>query len=174
VEAVDPPQSDKADTKPLARTSPDSWAETNRESIKEGTVYFQEWEDKKGPVSVAVVAEMNNAVANTGTEEAAGDGNEQASAPQGRMVVLGDSDFVSNLYFAVLGNQDFFLNMVNWLAEAEELISIRHKKKESYPFSPLFLTENQKKIVFWFAVVVQPLFILSIGIFIYARRKARG
>jgi hypothetical protein len=64
--------------------------------------------------------------------------------------------------------------MVNWLAEAEELISIRHKKKESYPFSPLFLTENQKKIVFWFAVVVQPLFILSIGIFIYARRKARG
>ena len=90
------------------------------------------------------------------------------------MVVLGDSDFVSNLYFAVLGNQDFFLNMVNWLAEAEELISIRHKKKQAYPFSPLFLTENQKKIVFWFAVVIQPLFILSIGVFIYARRKARG
>jgi ABC-type uncharacterized transport system involved in gliding motility auxiliary subunit len=174
VEALDPPQSDKVDAQPLARTSPDSWAETNRESIKEGTVYFQEWEDKKGPVSVAVVAEIKGTVANTGTEKAAGEGNGQPSAPGGRMVVLGDSDFVSNLYFAVLGNQDFFLNMVNWLAEAEELISIRHKKKEAYPFSPLFLTENQKKIVFWFAVVIQPLFILCIGIFIYARRKARG
>jgi ABC-type uncharacterized transport system involved in gliding motility auxiliary subunit len=174
VEAVDPPQSDKADAEPLARTSPDSWAETNKESIKEGTVYFQEWEDKKGPVSVAAVAEIYDTAANTRTEKADGDGNEQASVPRGRMVVLGDSDFASNLYFAVLGNQDFFLNTVNWLAEAEELISIRHKKEQAYPFSPLFLTENQKKIVFWFAVIIQPLLILSIGVFIYARRKARG
>jgi hypothetical protein len=64
--------------------------------------------------------------------------------------------------------------MISWLAEQEELISIRHKKEESYPFSPLFLTENQKKAVFWFSVVIQPLIILSIGILIYTRRKIRG
>ena len=89
-------------------------------------------------------------------------------------MVCGDSDFASNLFVTVLGNKDFFLNIVHWLAEAEELISIRPKKDETYPFSPLFLTENQKKFIFWFAVVVQPLFILCIGIVIYARRKLRG
>ena len=89
-------------------------------------------------------------------------------------MVCGDSDFARNIYITILGNKDFFLNIVNWLAEAEELISIRHKKKEAYPFSPLVLTENQKKLVFWFSVVIQPLLILSIGIFIYTRRKTRG
>ncbi len=94
--------------------------------------------------------------------------------PKGRIVVCGDSDFASNLYFNVLGNKDLFLNIVNWLAEEEALISIRHKKEETYPFSPLFLTENQKKAVLWFSTVIPPLLTLSIGILIYARRKMRG
>ena len=90
------------------------------------------------------------------------------------MIVCGDSDFANNLYFTVLGNKDFFLNMVGWLAEAEELISIRHKKEETTPFSPLFLTENQKQLMFWLSTVVLPLMILIIGIVVYARRKMRG
>ena len=102
--------------------------------------------------------------------------SEEKTKPEtpGRMVVCGDSDFASNLYVTVLGNKDFFLNIVHWLAEAEELISIRPKKDETYPFSPLFLTENQKKFIFWFSVVVQPLLILCIGIVIYTRRRLRG
>ena len=102
------------------------------------------------------------------------EGKKEKEAPKGRIVVCGDSDFARNLYIAILGNKDFFLNIVNWLAESEELISIRHKKDQAHPFSPLFLTENQKKLVFWFSVVIQPLLILSIGIFIYSRRKMRG
>jgi len=94
--------------------------------------------------------------------------------PIGRIAVCGDSDFASNLYFNVLGNKDFFLNIIGWLSEEEELISIRHKKDEAYPFSPLFLTENQKQVVFWFSTVIPPLIILSIGIFIYVRRRLRG
>ena len=110
-----------------------------------------------------------------GEAESSGEAREDSSSElPGRMVVCGDSDFASNLYFSVLGNKDFFLNIVHWLAEAEELISVRHKEEESYPFSPLFLTENQKKFIFWFSVVVQPLVILCIGIVIYTRRKLRG
>jgi len=176
VEVIDPSKSDKVDAKPLAQTTPGSWAETNRESIKQGKVYFQEWEDKKGPVSVVAVAEVyGKAEKKTKEESVDEEEKKKEEVPRGRMVVCGDSDFASNLYFTVLGNKDFFLNIINWLAEAEELISIRHKRKfETYPFSPLFLTENQKKVVFWFSVVIQPLLVLSIGIFIYARRKIRG
>ena len=178
VELLVSPKSDRVLTKSLASTSPESWAETNRESIKKGEVYFQEWEDKSGPVSVVALAEVSGKAEEKGKE---GEGKDNAQkeekkkeVPEGRVVVCGDSDFASNLYLVVLGNKDFFLNMVSWLAEQEELISIRHKKQESYPFSPMFLTENQKKIVFWFAVVIQPLIILCIGIVIYARRKIRG
>jgi len=172
VEPIDPPVNDRADVKPLALTTPESWAETNRESIKQGAVYFQEWEDKKGPVSIAMVGELSTA--RQATDMAGAGAGPVKTAPPGRMVVCGDSDFASNLYFTVLGNKDFFLNIVSWLAEAEELISIRHKKEESYPFSPLFLTENQKTLLFWCSVVLQPLIILSIGIVVYVRRKMRG
>ena len=172
---MDPPQSDKVDAKPLARTSPESWAETNKESITQGQVYFQEWEDKKGPISVVVIAKVYSTEGKDEVEGSKEGGQKkEKEVPVGRVVVCGDSDFASNLYVTVLGNKDFFLNIINWLAEEEQLISIRHKKDETYPFSPLFLTENQKKVVFWFAVVIQPLLILSVGIFIYTRRKIRG
>ncbi|MBW1823788.1 MAG: GldG family protein [Deltaproteobacteria bacterium] len=178
VEPLVPTKSDRVLTKSLATTSPGSWAETNRESIKKGEVYFQEWEDKNGPVSVVVLAEVSG---KAGGKDKKGESEDKThkeekinEVTEGRVVVCGDSDFASNLYLPVLGNKDFFLNMISWLAEQEELISIRHKKEESYPFSPLFLTENQKKAVFWFSVVIQPLIILSIGILIYTRRKIRG
>ena len=58
VTPLDPPQSEGASVETLARTTPESWAETNQESIRQGGVYFQEWEDVKGPVSIAVVAEI--------------------------------------------------------------------------------------------------------------------
>jgi len=172
VEPMDPPKNEKFVVKPLALTTEESWAETNRESIKQGAVYFQEWEDKKGPVSIAVVGEFIAAERGEGAKGAAED--TPATPPPGRMIVVGDSDFANNLYFSVLGNKDFFLNMVGWLAEAEELISIRHKKGETTPFSPLFLTENQKKLMFWLSTVLLPLIILSIGIAVYVRRKLRG
>jgi len=177
VELIVPPKSDKVDAKSLAQTSPESWAETDRESIKKGgELYFQEWEDKKGPISVVALAEVygksRGKTKEKGSEEEGQ--KEEKEIPVGRIVVCGDSDFASNLYFAVLGNKDFFLNIVNWLAEEETLISIRHKKDQTYPFSPLFLTENQKKAIFWISSVIQPLIVLSIGICIYARRKIRG
>jgi len=172
VEVMDPPTNEKFVVNPLALTTEESWAETSRESIKQGAVYFQEWEDKKGPVSIAVVGEFTPVARGEDAKDAAED--KPGTPPPGRMIVCGDSDFANNLYFTVLGNKDFFLNMVGWLAEAEELISIRHKKEETTPFSPLFLTENQKQLMFWLSTVVLPLIILSIGIVVYVRRKLRG
>lgn len=178
VEPAVPPKSDKVTAVSLAQTSPGSWAETNRESIKKGEVYFQEWEDKNGPVSVAVVAEVYGGAGDDtkrkGSEEGEYKEKKGEKVPMGRIAVCGDSDFASNFYFTVLGNKDFFLNLINWLAEEETLISMRHKEDQTYPFSPLFLTENQKKVVFWFSSIIPPFIVLAIGIFIYTRRRMRG
>ena len=172
-----PRKSKDSIAKSLGRTSPESWGEVNRESIKKGEVYFQEWEDKKGPVSIAAVAEIYGSAQQYPKEEGSDEcvsEEVKEKVPQGRIVVCGDSDFASNLYINVLGNKDFFLNIVNWLAEKEELISLRRKKDETSPFSPLFLTDNQQKVIFWCAVIIQPLLILCVGIIIYVRRRIRG
>ena len=55
-------------------------------------------------------------------------------------MVIGDSDFASNQYFNFSGNGDFFLNTASFLAEEENLISIRPKERKSNPVS---LTRSQ-------------------------------
>ena len=49
----------------------------------------------------------------------------RTAKPETRIVVFGDSDFVANGYLGIPGNRDLFLNTVNWLAQQENLISIR-------------------------------------------------
>lgn len=86
----------------------------------------------------------------------------------GKILVTGDSDFVSNKFLKVLGNKDFMLNMLNWLAEENILISIRKKEPG---LTPLLLTSVQGKIVFWLSVVIVPSLLLVTGIGVTARRR---
>ena len=44
--------------------------------------------------------------------------------------MIGDSDFASNRWVRQLGNRDLFLNIVNWLAQQEDLIAIRPSDPE--------------------------------------------
>ena len=57
-------------------------------------------------------------------------GSRRANAPkpETRVVVVGDSDFASNGVLGIQGNRDLFMNMVGWLSQQENLISIRPKE----------------------------------------------
>ena len=43
--------------------------------------------------------------------------------PETRLVVVGDSDFAANAVAGIPGNQDMFLNMVNWLAGYDRIVT---------------------------------------------------
>ena len=53
--------------------------------------------------------------------------------PKSRFVTIGDSDFAANNAVRIQGNQDLFLNTINWLAQQENLISIRPKPPKRQP-----------------------------------------
>ncbi len=145
----------------LAQTSnfPNSWGETNLT----GRVKYDEGEDLKGPVSIAAAAEKEIVLS------AEGSFSDTATAVRKtRLVVFGDSDFITNGYFQFQGNGDLFLNAVNWLAERGELIAIRPKQAEDNRIS---LTTQQSLLIFWLGVVFLPLSILVIGVAIYVHRR---
>ena len=52
------------------------------------------------------------------------------------MVIVGDSDFASNQWAGLQHNGDFFFNTVDWLAQDENLISIRPKEATEPPLDP--------------------------------------
>ena len=46
-------------------------------------------------------------------------------------MLLGDSDFAGNEFVNLLGNRDFFLNTLSWLAEEENLIAVRPRESRA-------------------------------------------
>ena len=156
----------KIETVELLKTSANSWGESSFES---GTVKFDVDTDLKGPVSVAVVATKLLGP----REDDAHDENEETQEheikqPKATLVVIGDSDFSSNRYSNFSGNGDFFLNTVSWLAEEENLISIRPKEKRN---SPIHLTSSWGSAIFVLGILIFPGIVAGTGIRIWWRRR---
>jgi ABC-type uncharacterized transport system involved in gliding motility auxiliary subunit len=131
---------------PLAKTTPDSWGETDRQALEQGQAK-PDPSDKKGPLTLAAVATKDKA----------------------RVVVYGTANLAANQFLNVQGNRDFVLNTVSWLAEEEDQISIRPKDTKS---TPVFLNAQQAQAVFWLPVVVLPGLALVGGIVAVARRRS--
>lgn len=66
------------------------------------------------------------------------------------------------------GNQDFFLNCVNWVCEQENSISI-HAKDMSYEY--LTMNSRTSSLLTMLVIGILPFGYLAIGIYIWSRRK---
>jgi ABC-type uncharacterized transport system involved in gliding motility auxiliary subunit len=150
----------------LVQTSSRSWAETNLKDLQEP---MPQPEEKKGPISLAAVATIKA----PGAEPAPGAAptptpEGEASAPEGRVVAFGDSDFATNQFLQISGNADFFLNCVAWLARDTDLIAIRPKEPED---QKLFLSPDQQRRVSWLALFVLPGLWVVLGIMNWWQRR---
>lgn len=135
-------------TEELLTTGDRSWA---KGSLKEGsTLEFNEKTDKKGPISIGVLA------------------TKDAQGKKGRLLVIGDSDFASNSLFAFQNNGTLFRNAVTWLAQDENFISIKPKAPGD---RPLTLTEAQGKLVSYVVLLLLPGSILATGISVWMKRR---
>jgi len=147
----------------LAKTSNDSWLEKELES---GKTKYNEDSDIKGPISVAMVVQGITAT----EEEKESDEEKKDENKSPRIVVVGDSDFANNVFADSLGNFDFFINSIDWLAEEEDLISIRPKEQEQRTVT---LTGAQSKLIFYLTVIGMPLIVIIIGIGVGMDRKRK-
>lgn len=86
----------------------------------------------------------------------------------GRFVVVGSADWASNYVFRFAGNRDLFLNMMNWLSNDEDLISIRPKDPEDRRIQ---LTRNQMTLVRTVSQFVLPLIVILAGMMVWWRRR---
>jgi ABC-type uncharacterized transport system involved in gliding motility auxiliary subunit len=84
------------------------------------------------------------------------------------LLAVGDSDFSNNRYINFSGNGDFFLNAISWLAEEEQLISIRPKKRKN---TPIQMTQSLGSAIFIMGIIVFPGLIATVGIRIWWRRR---
>lgn len=158
VRSVEPVQAAKEglEVASLVQTSPTSWAEKDVDGIfKQGNASFGP-EDKRGPVSIGVAVTAN--LKKAGVEK---DGD-------AKIVVLGTASFANNRFINIFFNRDFFVNVTNWLAGQEELISIRPRSVRA---SRVQLTENEGTAVFYLSFLILPEILLIIGLAVWWRRR---
>jgi ABC-type uncharacterized transport system involved in gliding motility auxiliary subunit len=149
----------------LARTSRDSWGETDLEGLRRGQPARKDAADTQGPVPV-ITAVTIEAVPGAKTDAKAE--GEAGKKPEGRLVVLGTSTFASNQALGFQGNRDLFLNIVSWLAGQEGEIAIRPKDTRQ---NPILLTANQGFIVLVLSLGVLPGVVMACGIWRVIRRR---
>ncbi len=147
-------------------TSPRSWAETDIKGLMQTGKVAMEADkgDKQGPISIGVAV-------STAAPEAPptpANGDKEAPKPETRVAAIGDSDFPSNAALGISGNRDMFLNVVNWLAQQENLISIRPRDPEDRRIT---LTADQQRRIFWLSVLLVPGAVLATGMYTWWRRR---
>lgn len=150
----------------LAATSPNAWADRDLSDLKKGEAVFDKTKDLRGPVPLVVMASIKD------TQKPPAAGKEIAAGPKaktGKLVVAGNSLFAANSYFNQLGNGDFFLNIVSYLANKTNLITIQRPDVSK----PLMLTNYQATSIFWIVLIMIPLAVLLSGIAVYRIRRSQ-
>jgi ABC-type uncharacterized transport system involved in gliding motility auxiliary subunit len=149
----------------LVQTSEQSWAETDLKSVTTGKVEFNgDQGDRQGPIALAAAVSAPAAEA----PAPAGNASPDAPKPESRIVAMGDSDFVANNAIGIQGNQDFFLNSINWLAQQEDLIAIRPRDAQDRRIT---LTADQQQRIMLLSLLVIPGLVLAGGVYTWWRRR---
>jgi ABC-type uncharacterized transport system involved in gliding motility auxiliary subunit len=137
----------------LVSTSQQAWAEIDLQALlsETGEVAFDAL-DLAGPVPLGAAAE-----------------NFQTN---GRVVVFGDSDFVSDGFFPAYANSDLFVNSVDWAAGQEDLIDLTPKDATQR----LLLPPDQftLNLILLGTVILLPGLALIAGVVVWAQRRRRG
>jgi ABC-type uncharacterized transport system involved in gliding motility auxiliary subunit len=150
----------------LIETGPRSWAETDIKALSSGGPAKMDGSDKAGPISLGVA--VSGPATNAPQPKEPPKPGETPKQVEARIVAIGDSDFPSNAALGIQGNRDLFLNVVNWLAQQENLISIRAKDPEDRRIT---LTAKQEQVIFYLTVLIVPGLILLAGVQTWWRRR---
>ena len=85
-----------------------------------------------------------------------------------RIIVVGNGAFLANTYSGNGGNLNLGINMVNWLANEERLITVQpHAAKDG----KIILSKHQLTALSVSFLVVVPLLLMVIGVLQWRRRK---
>lgn len=134
----------------VAEAAPRGWV--SRTVPKEGqTPRFNREHDVPGPVTVALALNRN------------------VNDRDQRIVVAGSGSFLANTYAGNGGNLDLGVNMVNWLANEDKLITIQPRAAKD---SAVELSKRQLSAISITFVVVLPLLLALIGGVLWWRRRS--
>jgi len=144
---------------PLLTTLDRAWTEIGP---LDGTIRFDDDSDERmGPLDIGFVFTRSRSKKDTDSDNGSG---------EQRVVVIGDSDFLSNAFLGNGGNIDLGLNLFNWLNHDDQFITITARTASDINLQLSKLAQIMIGFGFLFGI---PLLLLGTGIGIWWRRRNR-
>jgi hypothetical protein len=141
----------------LIGTGPTAWGERNYSGVR--SVSYTKGTDLPGPVSVAVASER---VSTGGLQP----------VPGGRLVVVGNTDWIANRGMIVPGNVTFALATVNWAADRNSALALGDIPARPVERLQLTLTLAQMSRLRYVLVLALPGAVALLGLAVFwARRR---
>ncbi|MDB5811445.1 MAG: transporter [Betaproteobacteria bacterium] len=131
----------------LVEVAPRGWVEMGK---LDGAIAFDKSRDVPGPITIAVALERT-----------VGDRAQ-------RVVVVGNGNFLSNQFLGNGGNLELGVNMVNWLAGDDALITIQPRPSRD---SSLALGTAAQYVMLFGFLIFLPLAFVSTGVLVWWRRR---
>ena len=146
----------------LCRTTSQSWGEVDFKPDPNNLAelpkaVFDEEKDLEGPVSIAAFV----------TKPARVSPLLDTSGEIGTLVVFGDSDFSTNR-FRDYPMASLFLNILNWLAEEEDLVAIPPKDPAN---RRVYMSAEEAKFTRYLTIFIMPGIVLILGLSVFFRRR---
>jgi ABC-type uncharacterized transport system involved in gliding motility auxiliary subunit len=88
--------------------------------------------------------------------------------PWARLIVMGDSDVLTNGYLEVQGNRSMVLSFIHWLARDDLLL----RAEGARPHELLVLSQSSGRTLWLIVIVLVPLVLLLLGMFVWIRSRA--
>ena len=159
----------------LLETLPRTWSESDETT---GDIQMDVGQDIPGPLVIGF--SLTRAIL-TGDENISpekdlmesdilDEESQEMSAPEQRIVIIGDNDFASDAYIGEAGNLDFSMNIINWLIKDDTFISIPVKTRND---TQLELSKTRQIVIGVSFLIIIPVGLLGTGLFIWLRRRKR-
>ena len=133
----------------LVEVAQNGWVETGK---LENNVTFDKMYDVAGPVSIAAAL------------------NRTLQDREQHVVIIGSGHFLANSYLGNGSNLDFGINLINWLVDDENLITIQPRTTLD---SNLTMSKFALTVIAISFLIVLPLFFLIGGVTVWWRRRRR-
>lgn len=142
---------------PFLQTVSRSWSETG---LLKGAVDYNADKDFVGPLTIGLSLTLKD----KDEEE-----NNKDPVKKQRIVILGDGDFLSNTYLGNQGNLNIGHNIINWISNDDNFISIPSSTAVD---TQINMSELMGAIIGLLFLVVLPLGLLISGTYIWYKRRS--
>ncbi|MBE9215142.1 Gldg family protein [Plectonema cf. radiosum LEGE 06105] len=171
---------DGVESTPLVLTQPypASWAESD---LQNEELNFDENSDREGPLTLGAALTKKLAAKPTAsptptptasptpTPTPTPTSSEENKPTESRMVVFGDSDFITDGLFSQQLNGDLFLNSITWLSKQDsQPLSIRPKEATN---RRLNLSQSQASLIALSSILILPIIAFAAAALLWFQRR---